>query len=112
MAGLYIIGFHWNGPPKTAALERSLATVGNWLRFDQSFYILRTEKNAAAIHAAVAPLLTREDYEYIARIDETDISGWVPQWINDWVTGRPYQVPQPPTAPPAMRPPSPPPLLK
>jgi hypothetical protein len=106
MAGLYMIGIHWDGPPKAAALETALSTVGNWLRFDQSVYFLRTQNNASVIYAAIATVLVKADYEIVSKIDESDLAGWAPKWINDWLAGRPYQVPQPPSS--ALRVPRPP----
>jgi hypothetical protein len=94
MAGLYMIGIHWSGPPKTAALENALATVGSWLRLNQNVYILRSEENAVGIYSAVGTVLTKADYEIISKIDPTDLSGFAPTWIDDWIAGRPYQVPQ------------------
>jgi hypothetical protein len=85
MEKLYLITVNWAKTPDTDKIEKVLGPVGIWLRFSSSSWLLWTTRSSQQLYEVLAPVLTKEDSEIIARVDENEWYGFAQPWIWNWI---------------------------
>jgi len=79
-------------------LKPVLASVGDWIKYSHSSWIVWTDKSVDQIYAIIKPKLGPNDQFLVAPIDLSQKQGWMAQWIWDWIEGKlragPFNIPQ------------------
>jgi hypothetical protein len=88
MEKLYLITIHWGTAPNTTKIESALQPLGTWLRFSQHSWLFWSLRTSQEIYNALAPILTREDFELILRVDENDWYGFAQPWVWNWIRSK------------------------
>jgi hypothetical protein len=88
------IGFAFPGPPKMRDLEPVLSTLGDWVRYSATSWILWTDKPTTELFLRIKPHLDAADQFLIAKIDPDDSIGWLSPWIWTWMRSKGVQVVQ------------------
>lgn len=93
------VGITFAGTPKVRELEPWIQTLCNdWIRYSANNWIIWTSKSPREVAESMRLMLDPNDLILVVRIDTHDSSGFLPQWIWDWINR-----PRPPgwTPPPA-----------
>ena len=85
---LYVVIVHWHQTPQIQKLEVALGSVGDWLRFSNSSWIIHSQKTPRNIFDAIAPAMHKNDSELIFEINRDSFSGWAKPWVDNWVKDR------------------------
>lgn len=85
MAQFVHISFSFGGATKIDELLPAFNQALDWVRHAPNCWIVRTSSSAEKWHARLKPHLTDEDHMFIATLDLRDYSGWLPQFVWDWL---------------------------
>jgi hypothetical protein len=92
----FMVSINWIVTKQTAenikAIDDIFGSVGDWLRFSGSCWVVLTDKTSQDIFTELGKFLKKDDCEIIAKIDPATVNGWAPKWIDDWFTTRRPQV--------------------
>ena len=82
------VGFNFAGPLKIKELEPAFSSVGDWLRYSSSCWIIWTERSAQDVFSALKPYLVNDDQFLIVEINMYERNGWLPEWVWGWMNAR------------------------
>jgi len=94
------VGLTFAGTPKVRDLEPWIQSVcQDWVRYSPNNWIIWTNRSPQAVSEALRGGLGASDLVLVVRIETHDASGYLPQWIWDWINR-----PRPPgwTPPPPL----------
>lgn len=114
MNRILLVTLRWVETPLNAdRIDATLATCGDWLRWNGWTWMVSTTLPQSEVRARVLQQLTPQDSLIIAEVNSTSgFEGWAPQWVWTWLSQHadPNYTPQSTPAPqvPAPYPPRPP----
>lgn len=89
---MYLIAVRWVGTEITEEnikkIDALLTPVGEWIRFSGTCWVIKTDSTSQKIFEALASFLKTADNELIARIDPSDLNGWAPKWVDEWLAAK------------------------
>lgn len=92
MPNCYAIMINWSGDrlneENIKKVDNAFSSIGDWLRFSGSGWLLITERTANDIYHLLAAFLVKTDNELIFKVDPGDYAGFAPKWINEWLETR------------------------
>lgn len=86
MAQFIHISFNFDGVTKIEELLPAFDQALDWLRYAPNCWIVWTSSSAEKWYARLKPHLTGNDHMLIVTLNIQDYSGWLPQWVWDWLT--------------------------
>ena len=91
---IYYIGIRWGGElPRTDPVEKSLDTLGDWIRFNGYTWLLSTEYSSQELYKALERVLIKDDMLLVIALDPRDRFGVAPQWVWEWIDGQQREPP-------------------
>jgi hypothetical protein len=69
-------------------LEPIMGTVGDWVRYSATSWIVWTDKQPRTIFLMLRPYLDAADQVLIVPIDMTDSFGFLSPWIWTWIKSK------------------------
>lgn len=88
MPRFFHVGFNFAGPPKVKELEGAFSASGDWLRYSNNCWVVWTERSALDIYNTLKPYLVDQDQFLILEVNTLERSGWLPEWIWNWINAR------------------------
>ena len=82
------IGFAFPGVIKMRDLEPVMTTMGDWIRYSATSWILWTDKTALQIFVTLQPHLDAQDQVLVAGINPQDTFGRLTPWIWNWMNSK------------------------
>jgi hypothetical protein len=83
------IGFNFASAPTsppTATLEYWVQAIGDdWVRYASNNYITWTNRTPQQVAETLRNAMGPTDLLFVVRINTADSSGYLPQWIWDWI---------------------------
>ena len=86
MARFVHISFNFNGATKIDELLPAFNHALDWVRYAPNCWIVWTSSSTEKWSARLKPHLTDKDHMFIVPIELRESSGWLPQWVWDWLT--------------------------
>jgi hypothetical protein len=84
------IGFNFNGPILTTALEPAMMQLGDWIRYSASCWIVWTNYQPHVIADHIKNYVGPNDHYLVVALDMTAHQGWMPKWVWDWINDKLY----------------------
>ena len=85
--GQYVhISFNFAGVPKIEELLPAFNHALDWVRYAPNCWIVWTTSSAGKWYERLKPHLTDNDHMLIVTLNLQEYSGWLPQWVWDWIT--------------------------
>lgn len=92
MARLYLASIRWVGTPMSEgnikSMDLMIGNCGDWVRFNASTWIVWSEANSLAISNHIRSWLKPEDSVLVIALDASDMNGWAPKWVWDWINAK------------------------
>jgi hypothetical protein len=85
---VYVITVRWANWPNVNEMQEALSRAGNWLRFSDSVWFLKTDFDASAIARRINRNQLGIQQIAILEVDPANRGGWSERWIWDWIRGR------------------------
>ena len=93
------VGFNFVAVPQIISMEPWIQSVADdWVRYAGNNWIIWTNRAPQEVSAQLGRAIGPNDLLFVTRITTADSSGYLPQWIWDWIN-------QP--RPPGWKPPPP-----
>ena len=92
MHKLYVIQIRWASKPlNPTTIEQVLNTLGDWVRFSESCWVIWTARNAYDVQYAIMSKLQNDDSLFVAAMAPEGPQGWAPGWFWDWIHDKMHQ---------------------
>lgn len=87
---LFHVGFMFPGVPKVRDLEPIFGSLGDWIRYSQTGWLLWSETDNKAILAALCGGIDDNDLVVLTRLDDGNggFSGKLQPWMWQWVRSK------------------------
>jgi hypothetical protein len=84
---LYIIAVRWRSNEDIETLQNQISTMGNWLRFSNHLWMLKTAEyiDSKRIYQAIDRDEAGIDQVLILEMNRNSRWGWSLQWIWQWI---------------------------
>ena len=104
---LYQVTFRWvKTPAKSAELEPSFASLGDWARLNAYSWFVLTQHTSSQVYETLRSQISAEDNIIIIATNPSDYYGWAPPWFWNWLAQKQTQL-KPPLPFPFSFPPTP-----
>ena len=107
---IFVVTLRWIDTPfNPEMIDSILANRGDWLRWNGWTWLVATNFSSTDLRTALMQRLTFNDGLIIAQVVTTELEGWAPKWVWDWIQERSRadyrpSVPLPPPPPPPPAP--------
>jgi hypothetical protein len=91
MPRLVHVGFSPAAAPKLKELEPFFASLGDWIRYSPTGWLVWTNYTPQQISDYLKPQLNPNDHMLVLFVDPVGHQGWMPPWVWNWIaTKMPY----------------------
>jgi hypothetical protein len=74
------------GPPDPKVLEPYVKSIcADWVRYGAGAWIIWSDKSGQQIYDAIRFGITADQQVLVVKVDLSDMQGWLPKWIWDWL---------------------------